>query len=76
MTFRERLGIQAAAQRAIVAARYDVAISRAFLARSRASATDPVQHTYGIGDQVFYWRGLNVAKKDWRYRWHGPAVII
>ena len=45
MDFKERLGIQAAAQCAVIVARYDQAINRAFLAKSRATATNPVRET-------------------------------
>ena len=57
--FAQRIAIQAASQRSIVGLRYSRALARAFLARSRASSTDPVASQFQIGDQVFYWRGVS-----------------
>ncbi|CAK0818246.1 unnamed protein product [Prorocentrum cordatum] len=39
-------------------------------------AARPSSHNFSIGDQVFYWRGLNKAKKMWNFKWHGPRVFI
>ena len=65
-----------AAQKAIVATKYDKAISRSVLARSRAKATDPLAATWHIGDAAFYWRtdGKKGAKN--RERWFGPAAVV
>ena len=57
--FAQRIAIQAAAQKSIVGLRYSRALSRAFLARSRATSTEPVASQIQIGDQVFDWRGIN-----------------
>ena len=57
-------------------ATYSRGLSRAFLARSRASDVAPAQHQFSLGDQVYYWRGRGRAKRDWSARWHGPAIVI
>ncbi len=77
--FAQRIAIQSAAQRSIVGLRFSRALSRAFLARSRASSTEPVANQLQIGDQVFYWRGINqkgTKSSNWALRWRGPAVVI
>ena len=65
------------AQQSIIVARYDRSISSAFLHRLRSTATDPIQATYNLGDQVFYWRGNGIKHKSrWAMHWHGPAILI
>ena len=74
--FAERLSLMKAAQRAIVAARYDKQISKAMLARSRGTGADPVTATYRTGDAVYYWRHNAKAGSKHRERWFGPATVV
>ena len=77
--FAQRIAIQSAAQRSIVGLRFSRALSRAFLARSRSTSTEPVACQIQIGDQVFYWRGVSQKGQKpshWAMRWRGPAVVI
>ena len=68
--------MMSAAQRSITSLRYDRALSRAVLARSRAHGADPARQLFQVGDVVYYWRGNGTAKREWAAHWHGPATII
>ena len=68
--------MMSAAQRSITSLRYDRALSRAVLARSRAHSADPARQLFQIGDVVYYWRGNGKAKREWAAHWHGPATVI
>ena len=75
-TFSERIAMMSAAQRSITSLRYDRALSRAVLARSRAHGADPTRQLFQVGDVVYYWRGNGKAKREWAAHRHGPATII
>ena len=75
-SFAERVSMMASAQRAVLSLKTSTALAKALAARSRATAAQPVQSLFAIGDQCFYWRGANVAKSAWSSRWHGPAVVL
>ena len=64
------------AQRSITSLRYDRALSRAVLARSRAHGADPARQLFQVGDVVYYWRGNGKAKREWAAHWHGSATVI
>ena len=68
--------MMSAAQRSITSLRYDRALSRAVLARSRAHGADPARQLFQVGDVVYYWRGNGKAKREWAAHWHGPATVI
>ena len=74
--FQNRVAMISAAQRAVSSVEFNRALSRAALARSRASGADPVQTVFSIGDQVYYWRKNPARKRAWITRWHGPALVI
>ena len=74
--FSERIAMMSAAQRSITSLRYDRALSRAVLARSRAHGADPARQLFQVGDVVYYWRGNGKAKCEWAAHWHGPATVI
>ena len=74
--FSERITMMSAAQRSISSLRYDRALSRAVLARSRAHGADPARQLCQVGDVVYYWRGNGKAKREWAAHWHGPATVI
>ena len=74
--FSERIAMMSAAQRSITSLRYDRALSRAVLARSRAHGADPARQLFQVGDVVYYWRGNGKAKREWAALWHGPATVI
>ena len=65
-----------AAQSSIISARYSHALSRAFLARARASDKVTSKIRFSVGDQVMFWRGSNKKKAQWIMRWVGPGVVI
>ena len=65
-----------AAQRSITSLRYDRALSRAVLARSRAHGADPARQLFQVGDVVYYWRGNGKAKREWAAHRHGLATVI
>lgn len=62
--FEDRIGMMAAAQRALTSLRHNTAMSKAFLARSRANISAPGDTMYNVGDQVYYWRGNGKRKRD------------
>ena len=70
----ERIAMMSATQRSISSLRYDRALSRAVLARSRAHGADPARQLFQVGDVVYYWRGNGKAKREWAAHWHGPAT--
>ena len=74
--FSERIAMMSAAQRSITSLRYDRALSRAVLAKSRAHFADPARQLFQVGDVVCYWRGNGKAKREWAAHWHGPASVI
>ena len=74
-TFSERIAMMSVAQRSITSLRYDRALSRAVLARSRAHGADPARQLFQVGDVMYYWRGNGKAKREWAAQWHGPAVV-
>ena len=74
--FSERIAMMSAAQRSITSLRYDRALSRAVLARSRAHGADPARQLFQVGDVVYYWRDNGKAKREWAAHWHGPATVI
>ena len=74
--FSERIAMMSAAQRSITSLRYDRALSRAVLARSRAHGADPARQLFQVGDVVYYWRGNGKAKRECAAHWHGPATVI
>ena len=74
--FSERIAMMSAAQRSITSLRYDRALSRAVLARSRAHGADPARQLFQVGDVVYYWRGNGKAKRESAAHWHGPATVI
>ena len=74
--FSERIAMMSAAWRSITSLRYDRALSRAVLARSRAHGADPARQLFQVGDVVYYWRGNGKAKREWAAHWHGLATII
>ena len=74
--FSERIAMMSAAQRSITSMRYDRALSRAVLARSRAHGADPTRQLFQIGDVVYNWRGNGKEKHEWAAHWHGPATVI
>ena len=63
--FSERIAMMSGAQRSITSLRYDRALSRAVLARSRAHGADPARQLFQVGDVVYYWRGKGKAKREW-----------
>ena len=71
--FPERIAMMSAAQRSITSLRYDRALSRAVLARSRAHSAHPL---FQVGDVVYQWRGNGKAKREWGAHWHGFATVI
>ena len=73
--FAERISLMSAAQRSVVALRYNRTLSRAILARSRITGATPAQLQFQVGDQVFYYRSTKV-KRQWASVWHGPGVVI
>ena len=75
-SFAERVSMTASAQRAVLSLKTSTALAKALAARSRATAAQPVQSLFAIGDQCFDWRGASVAKSAWSSRWHGPAVVL
>ena len=50
-------------------------MSRAFLARARASDNASSKLRFAIGDQVRLWRGNNKKKAAWAMRWVGPGIM-
>ena len=68
--------MMSAAHRSITSLRYDRALSRAVLARSRAHGADPARQLFQVGDVAYCWRGNGKAKREWAARWHGPATVI
>jgi hypothetical protein len=68
--------MMSAAQRSVIALRYSRSLSRAVLAKARGDRSLPTQVRFNIGDQIFYYRGLNKNKSQWSQVWHGPAVIV
>ena len=64
--FSERIAMMSAAQRSITSLRYERALSRAVLARSRAHGADPARQLFQVGDVVYcYCRGNGKAKREW-----------
>ena len=51
--------MMSAAQRSVIALRYSRSLSRALLAKARGDRNFPTQVRFNIGDQIFYYRGLN-----------------
>ena len=74
-TLSERIAMMSAAHRSITSLRYDRALSRAVLARSRAHVADPARQLFQVGDVVYYWSN-GKAKREWAAHWHGPAKVI
>ena len=74
--FSQRISMMSAAQRSITSLRYDRALSRAVLARSRSHGADPARQLFQVGDVVYNWRGNGKAKRQWAAHWHGPATVI
>ena len=74
--FSERIAMMSAAQRSITSLRYDRALSKAVLARSRAHGADPARQLFQVGDVVYYWRSNGKAKREWAAHWHGLATVI
>ena len=74
--FSERIAMMSAAQRSITSLRYDRALSRAVLARSRAHGADPARQLFQVGDVVYYRSGNGKAKREWAAHWHGLATVV
>ena len=62
VAYQRRVAMLAEVQRSIISTRYDKALSRAFLSRSRSANNAPSQVRFAVGDQVMFARKQQAKK--------------
>ena len=74
--FERRVALLSTAQRSIIGARYNRAMSKAVLGRARAADNASSKLRFAVGDQVMYRRGNITEKSAWAMQWVGPGIVI